>query len=84
MIFNIEKLRKDLITKRLIEGKLTLRQAAEKVGVSSATLNRIENSRLPDVETFAKCCIWLETDAKSYFNIPVKRQDGFRAQEKSE
>lgn len=78
MIFNIEKLRKDLITKRLIEEKLSLRQASEKSNISPATLSRIENSKLPDVETFAKLCEWLGTDAKSYFQIVGKRQNGFK------
>lgn len=78
MIFDIEKLRKDLITKRVIEGKLSLRQCAEQSGISPATLSRIENSKLPDVETFAKICYWLGTDARTYFNIVGKRQDGFK------
>ena len=78
MIFNIEKLRKDLITKRLIEEKLSLREASVKSNISAATLSRVENSKLPDVETFAKLCEWLGTDAKSYFQIVGKRQDGFK------
>ncbi len=78
MIFNIDKLRKDLITKRLIDRRLSLREAAKEIDVSAATISRVENNKLPDVETFAKICLWLGTDAGSYFRVPVKRQDGIR------
>lgn len=76
-IFNIEQLRKDLITKRMIELNINLREAAKLCGVSSATLSRIENSKPPDVETFAKLVIWLGKSPSEYFRVPVKRQDGF-------
>lgn len=78
MIFNIKELRKDLVTKRVIELNIGLREAATIIGASPSTLSRIENSKLCDVETFAKCCIWLETKPEKYFNIICKKQDGIR------
>ena len=77
--FDIERLRKDLITKRVIDGKLTLRQAAKEIGTSPATLSRIENSNPPDVETFARLCSWLGTNPADYIRKTGKRQDGFKA-----
>lgn len=78
MIFDIKELRKDLVTKRIIELNIDLRAASTQIGCSPATLSRIENAKLCDVETFAKCCIWLEIKPDKYFKIPVKKQDGFK------
>ncbi len=41
-------------------GGKRLREAAETIGISAPTLMRIENGRVPDVETFGKVCHWLE------------------------
>jgi DNA-binding Xre family transcriptional regulator len=43
-------------------GELRLRDVAEVVGISAATLMRVENGRIPDVTTFGKLCAWLEVD----------------------
>lgn len=54
---NTELLASAIKTKR---GKKGLRETATEIGgVSSATLSRIEQGNLPDVETFIKICKWL-------------------------
>lgn len=41
-------------------GGLGLREAAEQIGdVSASTLSRIEQGKVPDLETFVKICRWL-------------------------
>ena len=40
-------------------GDIGLRKAAKEIEISSATLSRIEQEKLPDVETFIKICKWL-------------------------
>jgi DNA-binding Xre family transcriptional regulator len=40
-------------------GKTGIRDAAKQVGVSAATLSRIEAGKLPDLDTFSKLCKWL-------------------------
>jgi transcriptional regulator with XRE-family HTH domain len=45
---------------RARRGKLSLRKAAEKSGVSYPTLSKIENGDKPDLETFIKVCRWIE------------------------
>jgi transcriptional regulator with XRE-family HTH domain len=41
-------------------GGLGLREAAEEIGdVSASTLSRIEQGKVPDLETFVKVCRWL-------------------------
>jgi transcriptional regulator with XRE-family HTH domain len=42
-------------------GKKGLRIIAQEIGgVSAATLSRIEQGKIPDVDTFIKICKWLE------------------------
>ena len=40
-------------------GKRKLREVADEIGISAATLLRIESGRTPDVPTFGKVCRWL-------------------------
>lgn len=40
-----------------------VREVATEIGVSAATLSRVERGYLPDVETFTKICGWLGIDA---------------------
>ena len=74
MTFNIEKFREDLLTKRIIKDKLTLRQAADQIGASAATISRVEHAHVPDMGTFCKICAWICADAKIYFIVPVKKE----------
>lgn len=48
-----------------------VRAAAAEVGISSATLSRVENGHMPDLETFAKICKWLDRDPREFLDIPV-------------
>lgn len=43
-------------------GEKGIRAAAQEIGVSSATLSRVERGYLPDLETFSKICKWLNVD----------------------
>jgi len=45
--------------KRGVKG---IREVAAEIGISYATLSRIENGKLPDLQTFSKICTWLELD----------------------
>jgi transcriptional regulator with XRE-family HTH domain len=60
---NIEKLAERVLNKRGGDG---VRKAAEEVGIGSATLSRIENGKVPDLETFSKICRWLGDDPAIY------------------
>ena len=78
MEYKSQELKKDLITKRCIQNDMTKDDAAKQIGISKATLSRLEKSKLPDVETLGKVCGWLGTEPNKYFVIIGKRQDGFR------
>lgn len=57
----------DLLTKRVIKKRIGIRQAALEIGISPATLSRVENKKEPDVITLYKCLIWLNTPMNKYF-----------------
>ena len=41
-------------------GASGVRQTAKDIGISAATLSRIENGKQPDLGTFEKLCRWLD------------------------
>lgn len=47
-------------------GDMGLRKAAKEIDISSATLSRIEQENLPDVETFIKICKWLGVSTDTF------------------
>ena len=53
-------------TKRGGEG---IRTTAVVIGISPATLSRIENGHLPDLETFRRLCEWLEANPGSILGV---------------
>jgi DNA-binding Xre family transcriptional regulator len=56
---SILKLGKIVMERRGEEG---IREFAKKLGISPATLSRVENGKLPDLETFSKICEKLNLD----------------------
>ena len=50
-------------------GKAGLRATATKIGISPATLSRVEQGRLPDLENFGKICRWLQVDPSSILGL---------------
>ena len=71
---NIELLASALKTKR---GKKGFRETANEIGdISAATLSRVEQGNLPDVETFIKLCKWLQVSTDSFVSgkMPVSNE----------
>ena len=68
-MFDSLNFKKDLRTKRLIHNNLSMDQASKEIGISKATLSRIENGKFPDIETFAKVCLWLGSNPNKYFEF---------------
>ena len=61
---NTEKFSSAIKSKR---GNKGLRDTASEIGgISAATLSRIEQGNLPDVETFIKICKWLRVSTDSF------------------
>ena len=50
----------ELILER--RGSIGVRAAAKEIGISAATLSRVENGYLPDLRNFQLICQWLDID----------------------
>jgi len=62
-------LNSDLLSGMIKEkrGEKGLRDTAVEIGgVSPATISRIEQGKIPDVDTFIKICKWLETSTDTF------------------
>lgn len=58
-------------------GERGLREVATEIGISTATLSRIEAGKQPDLETFSKLCKWLQLDASAILGCgPDAPQEG--------
>jgi transcriptional regulator with XRE-family HTH domain len=59
-----------------VRGDRGIRAVAKEIGVSPATLSRVERGHLPDLETFGKVCKWLKIDPGQVLGVtqsPVVR-----------
>jgi len=65
MEYHSEKLVKDIIHMRDAIG-ISLRTAAKDIGISNATLSRIERGKTPDIITFGLICKWLNRNTSNY------------------
>lgn len=72
MPVSIDDLGRLITARRAAKG---VRAAASEVGISSATLSRVENGHMPDLETFAKLCAWLGKDPNEFLGFQAKTSD---------
>jgi transcriptional regulator with XRE-family HTH domain len=56
-------------------GLLGVRAAAAEADISPATFSRIENGHMPDLETFAKVCRWLDVDPSEFLGTQPRKSD---------
>jgi len=59
-------------------GKDGLRETAKKIGVSAPTLSRIEQGRVPDLETYLTLCDWLEVSTEYFVKEAESKYDSKR------
>lgn len=70
--FDYDLMRDRLLNKR-IKAKQNLLEAAEEIGLSAATLSRIERSTADiDMNTLIRICEWLKTEPKLFFKVRTK------------
>lgn len=46
--------------------RIGVREFAKDIGVSASTVSRLENGKMPDVDTFFRVCKWMGIDPKYY------------------
>ena len=66
LYYDSESLKKDLRTKRIIQLNISMDDCAKSIGISTATLSRIENGNMPDLLNFFKVVKWLGNDGSKY------------------
>jgi transcriptional regulator with XRE-family HTH domain len=55
---------------RTQRGSRKVRDVAKEIGISPATLTRVEAGKQPDIETFQKVCIWLKINPSELLDVP--------------
>jgi transcriptional regulator with XRE-family HTH domain len=75
---SLDSLGEVIIKKRNVDG-LGVRAAAKEIGISSATLSRVENGYLPDLKNFTLICDWLDINPDQILGFqstkkPVKQE----------
>lgn len=75
-IFNRVAFQEALLTKRVVNLKIGVREAAAQVGISASTLSRCEGGEYdPDVYTYFYCCRWLGVSMETFFKIPFHQME---------
>jgi len=69
MVFKQEKFRKAIILKRSLSNRMGMRECSEEIGISPATLSRIERGKMPDLMTYVMVCKWLKQPINKYINV---------------
>jgi transcriptional regulator with XRE-family HTH domain len=54
---------------RAKRGERGIREVAGEIGLSPATLSRVERGKLPDLETFSRLCRWLKIDPAEVLGV---------------
>jgi len=54
-------------------GTRGVRETATEIGVSAATLSRVENGKQPDLQTFEKICRWLGLSPSDVLNVGASK-----------
>ena len=62
----LQTLGRKVLEKRAEKG---VREVAAEIGISHATLSRVERGFLPDLETFGKLCRWLGADPAEILKV---------------
>lgn len=61
------------VQQRRVDFRLSLRELAIELGISAATLSRIERGKKPDLESFGQLCAWMNEDASRFFVVDPER-----------
>jgi transcriptional regulator with XRE-family HTH domain len=68
-VIDSKKLADAVKTRRVIEMGATVRDVAEKIGIGSATVSRIENQKDMTIESFIRVCNWLQIPACDFITV---------------
>lgn len=57
------------VQQRRDDFRLSLRDLANELNISAATLSRIERGNKPDLESYGQLCAWMNEDAMRFFVV---------------
>lgn len=63
------------IAAREKRGNRGIREVAQEIGISAATLSRIETGKQPDLDTFTKICRWLKVNPSEVLSFSHEDED---------
>jgi transcriptional regulator with XRE-family HTH domain len=66
-MFDNELFKNDIIKKRKDE-RQSMDVTCKVIGISKATLSRLEKGSVPDIKTFVTVCKWLNNQSSKYLN----------------
>lgn len=72
-IYDGEKMRKIIQNKRIIDLNISMEEAAKQIGISKATLSRLENGKEPDARTWMMLNKWVDVSPFEQFYYEKKR-----------
>lgn len=72
--FDSKEFSKRIKTKRVIELNYDLRTVSKKAKVSAATISRLENGSIPEMDTFLKMCEWLDALPREFIYTMFKKE----------
>ncbi|WP_035551285.1 helix-turn-helix transcriptional regulator [Burkholderia sp. 9120] len=77
----MEHVKMELLAQHILQRRdgRGIREAAKEVGISPATLSRVENRKIPDLETFGKICAWLGEDPAAFLGLVPATSSATRA-----
>lgn len=55
---------------RAQRGDRGVREVAKEIGISPATLSRVERGKVPDLDTFGRICRWMKIDPGDVLGRP--------------
>lgn len=70
---SMDELARLTVKKRAGKG---IRETAKQIGISAATLSRVENGNVTDLDTFRKICNWLEVDPGTILGYTPTQSSG--------
>lgn len=65
--FDIKSFAEAVKMKRVMKLKTGVRQVGKQIGISAATVSRIERELMPDMNSFVLTCNWLKTPVTKFF-----------------
>ena len=62
------------------KGRIPLVDCAKLIGISAATLSRVQNKKESDIMSYHRICTWLEMPMDKFFTEPIEiPAGGFRS-----